>query len=82
KATTVYCSDDRNTALTRAKNNEQLAPLQCDSSTKVKSQYDTGRQVGLNGTPAIVTSSGELIAGYLPAKSLLTRLDRSANLAK
>lgn len=81
KATTVYCSDDRNTALTRAKNNERLAPLQCGESGMIQAQYDLGRQVGLNGTPAIVTANGELIAGYLPAKSLLSRLDRSASLA-
>lgn len=74
KAESVWCSKDRNDALTRAKNGEDPQPTDC-GSTAVGDQYKLGQAVGLRGTPAIVTESGELISGYLPAAQLLSRLE-------
>ncbi len=75
KAESVWCADDRNTALTSAKAGEPVAPKQC-GDTPIAAQYDMGRQVGLRGTPAIVTDTGQLISGYLPADRLLAELER------
>lgn len=72
-ATKVWCSDDRNDALTRAKNGEKLTNDTCDTAP-IADQYEMGQMVGLRGTPAIITESGELISGYLPADSMLARL--------
>ncbi len=77
KAANVWCSDDRNTALTKAKAGERLSPQQCDTGL-INTHFEAGRKVGLRGTPAIVTESGELISGYMPAKSLLNRLEQGA----
>ena len=44
----------------------------------VKKHYDLGIQLGVQGTPSIVTSTGELIGGYLKPKDLLAALKESA----
>jgi thiol:disulfide interchange protein DsbC len=41
----------------------------------VQRHYDLGRDIGLRGTPAIVTETGELVSGYLPPAQLLERLE-------
>ncbi len=75
KATSVWCSDDRNEALTQAKAGQRLSPQQCDAGL-INDHFEAGRKVGLRGTPAIVTETGELISGYMPAKALLTRIEQ------
>ncbi len=77
KAASVWCSDDRNSALTKAKAGERLSPQQCDAGM-INTHFEAGRKVGLRGTPAIITDSGELISGYMPAKALMARLEQGA----
>ncbi|MEM7081222.1 MAG: DsbC family protein [Pseudomonadota bacterium] len=77
KATNVWCSDDRNSALTQAKAGQRLAAQQCDAGL-INDHFEAGRKVGLRGTPAIVTENGELISGYMPAKALRTRIEQGA----
>jgi thiol:disulfide interchange protein DsbC len=36
--------------------------------------YNLGQEIGVNGTPAIVFESGELLPGYLPANELAKRM--------
>ena len=43
----------------------------------VAKHYQLGQEIGLTGTPAIVTEEGELIAGYMPASALSMRLERA-----
>lgn len=69
KAEQVWCSDDRNEALTLAKLDKQFQTHSCDASM-VSTHYKLGQDVGLQGTPAIVFEDGELISGYVPAKRL------------
>ena len=73
KAVSVWCSDDREEALTKAKRGETLEQKTCDNP--VAEQFEVGNKIGVTGTPAILTEDGELIAGYLPAKELAQRLD-------
>ena len=40
--------------------------------------YIVGREVGLNGTPAILLDDGTLIGGYLPPDQLMMRLEQNA----
>lgn len=77
KAESVWCAKDQNTALTRAKAGEPVQSRACDAAM-VKQHFDLGRDVGLRGTPAIVTESGALVSGYLPPDQLLERLEGSA----
>ena len=44
----------------------------------VKKHYELGAQFGVNGTPSIVTSTGELIGGYLKPADLLSALEETA----
>jgi thiol:disulfide interchange protein DsbC len=64
KAEQVACSKDPRTALTRAKLGETLKDKPCKGNP-VAQHYQIGKEFGLQGTPAIVLESGELIGGYL-----------------
>jgi len=64
----VWCSDDPNTAMTNAKNNKGIDYRVCDKP--IKGEFDFGRQVGVNGTPAIILSTGMMVPGYQPPAQL------------
>ena len=74
KAEKVWCAADRNSALTRAKLGGALPDAVC-ADNPVAAQYELGQQVGVRGTPAVYTESGEHIGGYLPPATLLKRLE-------
>lgn len=68
KIASAWCAADRNAALTKLKNRQEIPENVCESNP-VAAQYQVGRQIGLTGTPAIVLEDGELISGYVePAK--------------
>lgn len=73
KAVTAWCSDDKQKALTDLKNREKVASVSCENP--IKDQYDLGQSVGVTGTPALVTESGRLIPGYMPANVLMSQLE-------
>ena len=79
KAVSVYCADDSQTALTFAKLGQEPEPKQCDNP--VSEHMKLGRMAGVNGTPAIVTADGSLVAGYLPPDAMAARLDLLNSLA-
>lgn len=74
KAEKVWCADDRNTALTRAKSGVDINSEDCEP-TPVAQHYKLGRALGIRGTPAIVAQGGELIPGYVSPDELLKYLD-------
>jgi thiol:disulfide interchange protein DsbC len=71
KAEVVWCSADRNDALTRAKAGAQLDMNKTCGPTPVAREYALGQSLGVHGTPAIVTESGDFIDGYMPPRDLL-----------
>ena len=73
KAEEVWCSADRNDALTRAKLGQALTTKPC-ANNPVARTYALGRSFGITGTPAIVLSDGELIGGYAPPAELAGHL--------
>jgi len=73
----VWCSKDRNHALTMAKLDKGFPTQKCESST-VSDHYMIGRDVGLTGTPAIVFEDGTLIGGYVTPSQLSQRLEANA----
>lgn len=73
----IWCATDRSGALTAAKQDRKFASTDCDASM-VEHQYLLGREIGLNGTPAIVLDDGTLISGYLPPDQLRAQLDQAA----
>jgi thiol:disulfide interchange protein DsbC len=73
----VWCSDDRNAALTQAKMDAEFETHSCDPSV-VSTHYAMGQDVGLRGTPAIVLEDGTLVSGYMPPAQLLEALAANA----
>jgi thiol:disulfide interchange protein DsbC len=76
KAVSVWCSKDRNDALTRAKAGKEVTADACDSP--VQAQFEIGQQVGVTGTPAILLEDGSLLPGYVPAERLAAELDKKS----
>ncbi|RMF95974.1 MAG: DsbC family protein [Gammaproteobacteria bacterium] len=74
KAEQVWCSADRNDALTRAKAGQVIQSEDC-GPTPVERHYRLGQSLGIRGTPAIVTERGELIPGYVSPPDLLEYLE-------
>jgi thiol:disulfide interchange protein DsbC len=77
KADKVWCAADRNAALTRAKLGGNVPDASC-SDTPVAAHWDLGHQVGVRGTPAMYSETGEHLGGYLPPAALAKLLDESA----
>lgn len=74
KAVSVWCAKDQQSALTNAKAGNDPDPLQCENP--VAEQYQLGLELGVSGTPALLTVTGELIPGYMPPDALRERLDQ------
>ena len=74
KAEVVWCSADRNEALTRAKTGAQLDMNKTCGPTPVEREYQLGQSIGVRGTPAIVTDGGDVIDGYMPPRELVQAL--------
>jgi thiol:disulfide interchange protein DsbC len=77
KAEVVWCSANRNEALTRAKAGATLDMNKVCAPTPVKREYELGENIGVRGTPAIITESGDYINGYLEPRELLDQLKES-----
>ena len=76
KFVSVWCADDQQAAMTLAKNGGEPEALSCPNP--IAEQYDLGRDLGVTGTPAIVTTDGMLIPGYVPPVQLRQRLEAMA----
>ncbi|MEO7208783.1 MAG: DsbC family protein [Steroidobacteraceae bacterium] len=74
KAEVVWCSPDRNEALTRAKAGATLDMNKVCAPTPVKREYELGENLGVRGTPAIITENGDYISGYMEPRELLDQL--------
>jgi len=76
KAEAVWCADSRHEALTRAKNGAEINSPDCDASV-VAEHFEAVEELGLRGTPAILTEDGALVVGYRTPDEMLeiTRMD-------
>jgi len=79
KAVSVWCADNPQDAMTLAKSGADPDPLQCENP--VAEQYQIGQQLGVTGTPALLTANGQLIPGYVPPEQLRERLDKMAGVS-
>ena len=73
KFVSVWCAEDQQTAMTQAKNGDDPEPQKCPNP--IADQYELGREVGVTGTPALLTNDGTLIPGYMPPAQLRQRLE-------
>lgn len=74
----VWCASNRHQAITEAKNDrfDKLPPGDCAQAAMVDRGYRTGNLLGISGTPALFTGSGEKIEGYRPYQELIPYLLR------
>jgi thiol:disulfide interchange protein DsbC len=79
KAVSVWCAKDPRAAMTKAKLGEEPEPAQCDNP--IADQYQLGLDLGVSGTPSLLTADGQMIPGYVPPDQLRERLDRMAEAA-
>ena len=68
----VWCAKDRQSALTRAKNREQVESKTCDAP--IARQYALGKELGITGTPAIFLENGRKLPGYIPPDELIQQI--------
>jgi thiol:disulfide interchange protein DsbC len=76
KAEQVWCAADRREALTRAKRGEALKGKACGDAA-IKSQYELGSDLGVEGTPAVFTQNGDYIGGFLTAPELVQAIQEA-----
>jgi thiol:disulfide interchange protein DsbC len=74
KAEAVWCAADRNDALTRAKAGAPVDMSKSCGPNPVAREYALGQSIGVRGTPAIVTESGDYISGYMPPHDLVEQI--------
>lgn len=68
KYVSAWCADDKQTALTDAKNGRSIEAKVCENP--VANQFGLGRAIGISGTPAIILQDGTLIPGYVNAQKI------------
>ncbi len=73
KAVAVWCAEDRHQAITLAKAGKEIEMKDCPNP--VRDHLQLGQRMGVNGTPALVLESGEMLPGYIPAQKLAAYLD-------
>ena len=75
KTESVWCADDRRKALDIAKAGGHIEEKTCDNP--LDKQMKTARLLGVRGTPAIILEDGEMLPGYVPAKTLVEELRKN-----
>jgi thiol:disulfide interchange protein DsbC len=75
KAVNVWCAPDRRKALTEAKLDKPVPKKTC--ANPIAADFELGRRVGVDGTPAIYAPDGTQLGGYLPPDQLLARLQKA-----
>ncbi|MCK0153048.1 DsbC family protein [Alcanivorax sp. S6407] len=72
----IWCAEDPAKALTDAKLNDQISEAELgDCAKPVDAQYGLGLKFGVRGTPAIYTTDGKQLGGYVSPDQLMDRLD-------
>ena len=68
----IWCHEDPQQALTKAKSGANVAARICDKP--IEDEFNFGRQVGVTGTPAILLANGMMVPGYQEPNKLLMLL--------
>lgn len=68
----AWCADNPHEALTTLKEGREIAERTC--TNPIAEQYGMAKEMGLPGTPAIITRDGRLLHGYASIEDLATAL--------
>ncbi len=69
----AWCADDPRDAFTKL-TNKQAIPEDVCADNPIAAQYQFGQEMGVQGTPAIITQTGQMIPGYQAAAELMVTL--------
>jgi thiol:disulfide interchange protein DsbC len=72
----VWCAADRKAAFTAAKDGH--APKAATCANPVKTQFELGVKLGVDGTPTIIDQNGRVLGGYVPPEKMLKLLQDGA----
>lgn len=75
KMQNIWCSADKAQSLTDAKLEQKLPETTCEGNQTVE-QFLLGQDMGVNATPTMIFSDGELNAGYIRPNQLLAILQQ------
>jgi thiol:disulfide interchange protein DsbC len=70
---TAWCADNPQETLTRLKARESVPDKTCEDNP-VADQFQLGQEIGVRGTPAMITAEGRMIPGYQSADDLMETL--------
>ena len=73
KAVSVWCADDQQAEMTKAKSGAMPTKRECENP--VREHMALARRLGLRGTPYSISDTGRAIGGYVPAAELLESLE-------
>ena len=73
KWVSVWCSGNKQIAMSKAKNGSRIPKKKCDNP--VEMQFALGRAVGVRGTPSLILENGQLVPGYVQPLELLEILE-------
>lgn len=73
----VWCSKDKKTAYETAIKDGKVESEKCENP--VSKHFELGTEMGIRGTPGIVSSEGVRIGGFMSPEDLVQRLDAIKN---
>jgi thiol:disulfide interchange protein DsbC len=76
----VWCASNQQDAMNIAKSGGQVPEKTC--ANPIAEHIELGRQLGLQGTPLMVTPAGTVIPGYLEPAQLVARLQQDSKAPK
>lgn len=65
----IWCAENKTEAMNKAKTEHSYPEKTCDGK-QVEKQFALARQLGVNATPTLVFTDGEVNPGYMNAKQL------------
>ncbi|MGY0399205.1 MAG: thioredoxin fold domain-containing protein [Ostreibacterium sp.] len=71
----VWCAKDKTLALTNAFAEHKVPSDSCQGNQSIK-QFLLGQDIGVNATPTLILSDGELLPGYIEPTKLVNYLKR------
>lgn len=69
KMTSIWCSKDRQQAMSMVMEGKEIESVTC--SVNLDEQFMLGQKLGVNGTPTLFFPDGSVVGGYLPAEKLV-----------
>ena len=65
----VWCADDRKTALDQVFKNNFIRSMECNNP--IKDNYNLASDLNVNGTPMIFIEDGTVIPGYVSSRKII-----------